>query len=75
MASSPIYDHVNITGHETNMDNVTIVSRKSHNLNRTIKEAIYIRINDQSLNRNSGKYQQSHISDEILLSTPELKLK
>ena len=45
-ALSSIYDHANITGHQT------IVGRESHNLARTIKEAIYIRINGSSLNRN-----------------------
>ena len=39
--SSPIYDHFNITGHRTTIDNFSIVGREDQNLIRTIKEAIY----------------------------------
>ena len=72
---SPIYDHYNITGHETNIENFSIVGRKDQNLFRTIKEAIYIRVNNPSLNRNIGKYHLLHIWDEVLLNNSELKLK
>ena len=37
---SPIHDHVNTTGHHT-MKYLLIVGRGSHNIARTIKEAIY----------------------------------
>ena len=60
-APSPIYDHASITGYHTSLDNFTIVGRESHNLAGTIKETIYIRFNDPSLNRNIGKYQLLHI--------------
>ena len=60
-APSPIYDHYNITGHETNIENYSIVDREDQNLIRTIKEAIYIRVNNPSLNRNIGKYHLPHI--------------
>ena len=59
-APSPIYDHYNITGHET-----SIVGREDQNLIRAIKEAICIRVNNPSLNRNIGKYHLPHIWDEI----------
>ena len=39
---SPIYDHSNITGHATALDNFSIVGMEDHNLMRLIKEAIYI---------------------------------
>ena len=42
-AASPIYDHSNITGHTTALDNFSIVGREDHSLMRLIKEAIYIR--------------------------------
>ena len=45
------------------------------NLSRAIKEALYIRVNNPSLNRNIGKYHLPHIWDEVLLNTSELKLK
>ena len=42
---------------------------------RAIKEALYIRVNNPSLNRNIGKYHLPHIWDEVLFNTSELKLK
>ena len=39
------------------------------------KEALYIRVNDPSLNRNVGKYHLPHVWDEVLVNTSELKLK
>ena len=74
-APSPIYDHHNITGHDTTIQNFSIVGREDQNLIRTIKEAIYIRVNNPSLNRNIGKYHLPHIWDEVLNNIPELKLK
>ena len=45
-APSPIYDHYNITGHKISLDNFSIVGSKNQNLMRTIKEALYIRVNN-----------------------------
>ena len=73
-APSPIHDHNNITGHEVSLDNFSIVGREDLNIARTIKEAILIRVNDPSMNRNIGKYQLPHIWDEVLGKSPELKL-
>ena len=53
---SLIYDHSNISGHNVSINNFKIVGRKDLNQMRAIKEAIYIRVNDPSLNRNVGKY-------------------
>ena len=74
-APSPIYDHSNITGHQVTTDNFNIIGREDQNLSRAIKEALYIRVNNPSLNRNIGKYYLPHIWDEVLLNTSELKLK
>ena len=74
-APSPIHDHCNITGHEVSLNNFSIVGREDQNIARTIKEAILIRVNDPSLNRNIGKFQLPHIWDEVLVKSPELKLK
>ena len=74
-APSPIYDHQNITGHDTTIKNFSIVGREDQNLIGAIKEAIYIRVNNPSLNRNIGKYHLPHIWDEVLNNIPELKLK
>ena len=70
---SPISDHHNTTGHDISIDNFSIVGREDQNLARSIKEAIFIRLNDPSLNRNIGKYQLLHIWDEILVNSHELK--
>ena len=72
---SPIYDHSNISGHKVTINNFEIVGREDLNQMRTIKEAIYIRVNDPSLNRNVGKYHLPHVWDEVLANIPELKLK
>ena len=48
---------------------------RDQNLIRSIKEAIYIRMNNLSLNRNIGKYHLPHIWDEVLLNISELNLK
>ena len=73
-ALSPTHDHLNITGHELSLDNFSIVVREDQNIARAIKEAILIRVNYPSLNRNIGKYQLPHIWDEVLVKSPELKL-
>ena len=72
---SPIIDHYNITGHEVSLDNFSIVGKEDHSIARTIKEAILIRVNDPSPNRNIGKFQLPHIWNEVLVKSPELKLK
>ena len=68
-APFPIYYHASTSGHHTKLDNFFIVSIESHTFARTIKETIFIRINDPSLNRNTGKYQLPHIEGEILSNT------
>ena len=39
-APSPIFDHFNITGHNTTLENFSIVGRKDQNLMRFMKESI-----------------------------------
>ena len=74
-APSPIFDHYNITGHNVTIENFSIVGREDQNLMRTIKGALYVGVNNPSLNRNIGKYHLPHIWDEVLFNTSELKLK
>ena len=71
---SPIYDHSAISGHSVTIDNFSIVVREDQNLPRTIKEALYIRVNNPSINKNSGKYHLPHIWYEVLHNISELKL-
>ena len=74
-APSPIYDHSNITGHNANINNFSIVGREEQNLSRLIKESMFIRVNNPSLNKNIGKYHLPHVWDEVLINNIELKLK
>ena len=57
------------------MENFKIIGMEGHNMARAIKEAIYIRGNNPTLNRNIGKYNLPHIWDRVLFSIPELKTK
>ena len=53
---SPIHAESIQTGHSTNSENFSIIGRQDHGLARTIKESIYIRDNNPTLNRKVGKY-------------------
>ena len=77
MSESPlpyIY-HSNISGHSTTINNFTVVGKEEQNLSRLIKESMFIRVNNPSLNKNIGKYHLPHIWDEVLVNNRELKLK
>ena len=74
-APSPIFLHQKSSGHETTLNNFKIIGREENSLARTIRESMYIRVNNPTLNRNTGKYNLPHIWDEILYSIPELKKK
>ena len=69
---APMYDHCNITGHKISLYNISIVGREDWNLIRTTDEALYIRVNNPSLNKNIGKYCLPHIWYEILFNTSKL---
>ena len=71
---SAIHHHSNQTGHPTNQSNFQIIGREGHNLARNIKESIYIRVNNPTLNHNIGKFNLSHIWDRVLLNTKGLTL-
>ena len=71
---SPIHACSTQTGHNTTPDNLNIIGREDHGLAWTIKESIYISVNNLTLNRNIGKNNLNHIWDRVLLNTPTLKL-
>ena len=73
-APSPIHEHQNSTGHITSVENFKIIGREDHSMARAVKETIYIRVNNPTLNRNIGKYNLPHLWDGILQSIPELKI-
>ena len=72
--SSPIHGHLQQTGHTITEDNFNIIGREDWGRARTIKESIFIRVNNPTLNQNIGKYNLSHIWDRVLFNTPGLKL-
>ena len=74
-APSAIHHHSIQTGHTTNQNYFQIIGREGQNLARNIKESIYIRVNNPSLNNNIGKFNLSHIWDRVLLNTKGLTLK
>ena len=74
-APSPLFKHQNITGHTATVENFKIISREGQNMARAIKEAIYIRVNNPTFNRNIGKNNLSHIWDKVLFSIAKLKNK
>ena len=59
-APSPIHLHPTSTGYPVSPDCFSIVDREAQGMIRNIKEAMYIRVNDPSLNRNLGKFQLPH---------------
>ena len=69
---SPIHGHIQQTGHGITEDSFNIIGREDLGQARTIKESIYIRVNNPTLNQNIGKYNLNHIWDRVLFNTPGL---
>ena len=71
---SPTHHHNNQTNHPINHNNFKIIGREGHHLSRYIKEFIFIRVNNLTLNNNVGKFNLPHIWDRVSINTPGLKL-
>ena len=54
-------------------DQFNIIGREDQDLSRLIKESMYIRVHNPTLNTNIGKFNLSQIGDRVLFSTPDLK--
>ena len=72
--TSPIYNQGCIISHITTQDNFQIIGREDNGIARTIKESIYIRVNNPTIKRNIGKFNLHHIWDGVLFNTPGLKI-
>ena len=72
---SPIYTHIQLTGHTSTPNKFSILGREDQGLTRTIKESIYTRVNNPTLNRNIGKYNLNHIWDRVFFNSPWLKIR
>ena len=73
-APSPIYEHQNNSGHKATIQNFPNIGREGNSMARTIKEVMYITVNNPTLNRNIGIYNMPHIYDRVPFSMPELKI-
>ena len=73
-APSSIHHHSSQKGCPTSHNNFQIIGREGHNLARNIKESIYIRVNNPTLNNNISKFNLSHIWNRPLLNTKGLTL-
>ena len=71
---SPIHMCIQKTGHNTTEDSFNIIDREDQGQARTIKESIFIRVNNPTLNQNISKYNVSHILERVLFNTPGLEL-
>ena len=69
---SPIHLHSTTTGHPMDPNQFNIVHKEVNSHSRTIKEAMFICVQDPPLNRNLGKYQLLHIWDHLLQASPTL---
>ena len=71
---SPIHNHSNTPEYTTSQDNFQIIGREDHDIDRTIKESVYIRVNNLTLNRNIGKVKLPYIWHRVLFNTPGLNV-
>ena len=69
-APSPIHLHSTTTGHPMDPNQFSVVHKEVNMQSRTIKEAIFIHVQDPLLNRNLGKYHLPHIWDQLLQASP-----
>ena len=74
-APSPTHLHSQTTGHQMDLECLTIIDGEAQGATRTIKEAMYIQVNDSSLNEKQGKYSLPQMWDEVLQDTTSLQLK
>ena len=75
MNKSAITDHVARENHIIDWDNAKILDKEEHKKTRWIREAIWIRSRDSTMNRDGGTYMLSHIFDPLLKNTPGGKVR
>ena len=74
-APSPIYGLQTTTSHPTTLHDLNIVDREGQSSVRTIKESIYIRVNNPTINRNTGKYSLLYIWNGVLVNNAKPQIK
>ena len=72
--SSEVSQHINIEspGHKIDLEKVKILDRKPRWFERGVKEVIYIRINQLTLNKDGGRYKLPNVYDPFLTSLPKV---
>ena len=68
--SSEVSQHIHIEspGHHVDLEEVKILDREPRWFERGVKEAIYIRVNQPTLNRDGGRYKLPNAYDPVLTS-------
>ena len=66
MHKSAISDHVVDNNHLMNWEEASIIGEESDRYMRWIKEAIAIRKEGTTMNRDEGQYYLSHVFDDLL---------
>ena len=74
-SSSPMCHHTTTTGHPLDPEQCNIVHKEVNSHSRMIKEAMFICMQNPTLNRNLGKYQLPHIWDHLLQVSSTLQCK
>ena len=67
MNKSAITDHVNKLNHVINRDDDKILGKEQNRKKRNIKEAIHIRREANTMNRDEGNHQLSHAYDNFIM--------
>ena len=66
--------HHDTTGHSVDIKDVKILAKESKFHERGVKEAIFIRVNNPSLNKDQGRHFLPHLWDSLLMSrVPSVK--
>ena len=65
--SSEVSQHIHIESpdHHVELEEVKILDREQRYFERGVKEAIYIRVNQPSLNKDRGRYKLPRVYDQI----------
>ena len=67
---SAITDHLAQENHVIDWGGARIIDRESHRTTRQVKEAIWIRRARNTMNRDEGAYNLSHVYDSLVTPPP-----
>ena len=67
---SAITDHLAQENHVIDWEGARIIDRESHRTTRQVKEAIWIRRARNTMNRDEGAYNLSHVYDSLVTLPP-----